>query len=164
MHLCKYRSRAFFGLFSVPSSDFETNVSLWHCWLRKLLRFRRQRWNNSGFFYSGSSMNKCNTASTRSGAPTFDLTCIETIVSFKRVTPIVKTDSHSNGGIVYRDGWRKQFFKSFPSVLTPNNLERQVLRWRLGSIFTSWQRIRTRDGWMRSANATSVLCHPPFLK
>ena len=96
---------SFFGLFSVPSSDFETNVSLWHCWLRKLLRFRRQRWNNSGFFYSGSSMNKCNTASTRSGARTFGLTCIETIVSFKRVTPIVKSDRHSSGCIVYFDGW-----------------------------------------------------------
>ena len=41
------------------------------------------------------------------------------------------------------------------------NSERQVLERKMGSIFTSCQKIQTRYSWVRSANATSVLCRPP---
>ena len=55
------------------------------------------------------------------------------------------------------------FFYFFPSALTPYNLERQVLGKSVWVHFSSCP-IRTQDGWVRSANATAVLCRPLFYR
>ena len=59
----------------------------------------------------------------------------------------------------------KYFFVLSLSALTPSKLERQVLRARfLGSILILPAircGNRTQDSWVRSRNASSVLCRPP---
>ena len=44
------------------------------------------------------------------------------------------------------------------SVLTPNKFRMAGSQRKMGLIFSSGQKIRTRDSWVESANATSVLC------
>ena len=52
-----------------------------------------------------------------------------------------------------------------PSALTPSKLEQQVLRARYLGLISILPAVRCgkqiRDGWMRSAIASSVICHPP---
>ena len=45
------------------------------------------------------------------------------------------------------------------SALTPNKFRMPGSQRKIWSIFSSGQKFRTQDGWVGSANATSVLCH-----
>ena len=49
------------------------------------------------------------------------------------------------------------------SAPTPNKFGTAGSQKKMGSIFSSGQKIQTWDGWVGSVNATSVLCHPPIL-
>ena len=78
--------------------------------------------------------------------------------TYRLVEPIVGMTCHH---LLLYTLW-KQFFFNYHSetALTPNNLERQVLRERW-VWFSSGQMIQTRYGWVGSANTSSVLCRPP---
>ena len=59
-----------------------------------------------------------------------------------------------------------QFFLILtPSLPAPNNFRSAgSQREKDGINFSSGQMIQTRDSWVGSANASSVLCHPPIVE